>query len=173
MELKQRYSEEINFKYDMLKNICKVVLGQDIDTSRRTRSAVDARKYIAYILRANDYTLKQIGDVMDKDHTTIIHYLKTFEWLMSHDKTTKRRYTLVSDAFYNPIRDMKEAREQELLNEINLLQEQVKSLSLWKEKYFSDVNLLKRYKDFITELDSSHEKEFLVQKFTKAVRNFS
>jgi archaellum component FlaC len=110
---------------------------------------------------------------MDKDHTTIIHYLKTFEWLMSHDKTTKRRYTLVSDAFYNPIRDMKEAREQELLNEINLLQEQVKSLSLWKEKYFSDVNLFKRYKDFITELDSSHEKEFLVQKFTKAVRNFS
>jgi hypothetical protein len=173
MELKQRYSEEINFKYDMLKNICKVVLGQDVETSRRTRNAVDARKYIAYILIASDYTLKQIGDVMDKDHTTIIYYLKTFEWMMTHDKATKRRYALVSDAFYNPIRDMKDAREQELLNEINLLQEQVKSLSLWKEKYFSDVNLFKRYKDFITELDTLHEKEFLVQKFTKAVRNFS
>lgn len=42
----------------------------------RNRELVEARKWVARDLRASGYSLEQIGRALNRDHTTIMHYLK-------------------------------------------------------------------------------------------------
>jgi chromosomal replication initiation ATPase DnaA len=48
-------------------------------------SVVFPRKVVSFILHANDVPLKHIARLVGKDHTTIIHYLKTFEYELGYE----------------------------------------------------------------------------------------
>jgi len=46
---------------------------------RRQKEFVDLRCIIAYVLRKREYSLPEIGRVLNRDHTTVINLLKRIE----------------------------------------------------------------------------------------------
>ena len=71
-------------------NFCKVDVA-DAKSIHRNREYVMARMYYAYFAR--HYTLRglsKIGKEINRDHATIIHYVKTINNLIETDKETRQ-----------------------------------------------------------------------------------
>jgi len=49
---------------------------EDLPQKSRRRRYVKARCVVTQILREEGYSLPEIGDILKRDHSTIIHYLK-------------------------------------------------------------------------------------------------
>jgi hypothetical protein len=84
---------------ESLKQIVNEIFSIDIESKRRKRSAVDGRKVYAKILRDLGYAYEHIGSTIDKDHTTIIHYVNNIENLLEFDSTFKRKYNICKKKF--------------------------------------------------------------------------
>ena len=63
----------------------------DIKSKSRKKEFVEPRHFCYYVLRKLDYTLKQIADFFNVDHSTIIHGVNKFNSLTE----------LVKDGFCN------------------------------------------------------------------------
>ena len=55
------------------------ITNDDILSATRVKHFVKARIFISYFLRSKGFSLKRIGELMKRDHSTIIHHIKTFE----------------------------------------------------------------------------------------------
>jgi len=66
---------------------------QDIVSPVRRRELVDVRKMVSYFLRDQGWTYKSIGEVMNRDHATAVHHVRTFRWLMETYSQTRGAYT--------------------------------------------------------------------------------
>lgn len=67
------------------------VTAEQIKGRKRQRSSVYARMYFAYIMKNyNTYTLSSIGDIINKDHTTIMYYLQAVEDMIYCDKISNK-----------------------------------------------------------------------------------
>ena len=58
----------------------------------RQKQYVKSRIFISYFLRTNGFTLHEIGKVLNKDHSSIIHHITTFENEASCDEQYKKDY---------------------------------------------------------------------------------
>lgn len=69
--------------------------------NNRTRDRVLARNLCYYFLRKHTrYSLKQIGDLFNKDHTTIIHGIRMVnDMLTTNDNATKHWYQSIQLIF--------------------------------------------------------------------------
>ena len=176
MELELKYLEDIDYQYDRLVFICKTILGVDVTRRTRERGVSEAKMMCSRILRTNGYTLKTIANKMGYDHSTIIYHLSSIDTYLLVDKTVKKKFDLVAEAFYNPVQDMQEAENKQLKNTILLLQEEIKLLSLWKEKNKAIVTIGRKYEELLTEIETnvpSHEKDFFVNKMIQTARRFN
>ena len=83
-----------------LREIIRLILNVDVklDKSRR-RETVNAKMVYSQILRNNNWTLKYIGRSIEKDHTTIIHYLKSMEGYMKSDINLVKSFNRVYEEF--------------------------------------------------------------------------
>lgn len=70
----------------------------DILSTKRVRQNVDGRKaFAAYIKkRYQNMALEQIGKFINKDHATIMHYLKEHDNMMMYDIDYKDNYGKLS-----------------------------------------------------------------------------
>ena len=59
----------------------------------RLRPLVDARKMVSYFLRDQGWTYKAIGQVMNRDHATAVHHVRSLFWLMETEDHMRRKYT--------------------------------------------------------------------------------
>ena len=84
---------------DSLKKIINEVFIVDIDSKRRKRRIVDARIVYAKILRDLGYPYEQIADTINKDHSTIVYYIKNIDNLLEFDSTFKKRYNICKKKF--------------------------------------------------------------------------
>jgi hypothetical protein len=91
----QSRQEEIN----ELKRIVNDIFLVDIHSKDRKRGVVDARKVYSKILRDNGYSYELIGETIDKDHATIIHYIKNIEYLLSYDRILADKYVACKNVF--------------------------------------------------------------------------
>lgn len=67
-----------------------------LDSNRRTMHIVELRFIFFHIARSLKYTLKEIGRHLgNRDHTTIIHGLKTFKNLYQTDEKFKELYHII------------------------------------------------------------------------------
>ena len=176
MELELKYLEDIDYQYDRLVFICKTMLGADITRRTRERMVSEAKMMCSRILRTNGYTLKAIANKMGYDHSTIIYHLGAIDTLLLMDKMVKKKFELVAEAFYNPVQDMQDAENKQLKNTILLLQEEIKLLSLWKEKNKATVVIGKKYEELLTEIETNvpdNEKAFFVKKMIQSARRFN
>ena len=130
--------------------ICAAFDVPDIIKPCRLRPNVDSRKVYARILKDRGWNLCQIGRSLHRDHSTIHHYLKDFEWLLIHDPKVRDHYlaikgdldrTLHTDPLYSLEDEALVARIHELREEKAFLISALKRLQseFDKEKKYGDI----------------------------------
>lgn len=76
-------------KSNLLKSIIKEQLDIDIMQQSRFRHIVDARRIYSFILFQGGHGYTQIGKTINKDHATIIHYLRHFKTHVQQSEVLK------------------------------------------------------------------------------------
>ena len=74
-----------------IKDAVEEVTGLQINKNTRQREYVMARMYYAYFAR--HYTLRsltKVGKEVNRDHATVLHYVKTIKNLIETDKETRQ-----------------------------------------------------------------------------------
>jgi len=82
-----------------LKKIVNDVFLVDIEVKDRKRKIVDARKVYSKILKDSGYSYELIGETINKNHATIIHYIKNIEYLLSYDQILREKYVACKNIF--------------------------------------------------------------------------
>jgi len=76
-----------------LLTIVEMVTGASIMANNKKKENVEARMIYSYILRHSfGASLASIGTSISKDHTTILHYLKTMEKHFLSDHEVIKKY---------------------------------------------------------------------------------
>jgi len=63
------------------------IVGGDIRTGSRVSSYMWGRNFIAYKLRKDGYTLSRIGRILNRNHTTIMHGIRSAETAIEYPKS--------------------------------------------------------------------------------------
>jgi hypothetical protein len=77
---------------DSLKNIINLVFFVDIEDLTRKRQIVDARRAYAKILKDAGFSYESIGKTINKNHATIIHYVKSVDSLLKYDSIFEKKF---------------------------------------------------------------------------------
>ena len=83
---------------ELIKIVNEVFL-VDLTLNNRKRETVDARKVYSKILRDSEYSYEFIGKTINKDHATIIHYIKNIDHLLSYDQALIDKYIVCKNIF--------------------------------------------------------------------------
>ena len=93
--------EEILNEMNQLKLMVNFVFDVDIISKKRKREYVDARMVFSKILNDNGFGPSIIGKYLKKDHSSVIHYLKTVNSLIKFDQSLMERYLYSKDMYLN------------------------------------------------------------------------
>lgn len=120
-----KYTEE------RLKDIVNQVFDVDVMGKTRKREVVEARMVYSRILRDSEYmTLSKIAKSLNKNHATIIHYNKNFEYFIKPDEKLWHKY-LTCARIYNETDHIAHTLElEECRNLIFSLENKIKTLTL-------------------------------------------
>ena len=141
----QSRQEEI----DELKKIVNDVFLVDIEVKNRKRGVVDARKVYSKILRDNGYSYELIGETIEKDHATIIHYVKNIEYLLSYDRILREKYVACKNVF---IKKRKSIKDQ-VKKDVDIYVTVVRLTNELQEAISSNNRLLSEFVDYIEEYE--------------------
>ena len=116
---------------DFLKELIVKLLGVDVRLAKtRKRNVVNARMIYSYILRERGWSYKGLGRNINKDHSTIIHYVKNIKGYMKSDVELRDSFRLVVDKFESYRKSDLFLTEDELKSELIHLRTDNKNLSL-------------------------------------------
>ena len=116
-------------RMNALKDIIQHHLGVDVIKDKsRTKEKVEARMMFSYIMDEKGYGKSEIGRFLKKDHSSVIHYLKTFPWYLKTDKALSEDYAVVRKSFVNDLGHIFEFTNSELTKEIFFLQNKINEL---------------------------------------------
>lgn len=99
---------------DELKKIVNDIFLVDIEVKDSKRGVVDARKVYSKILRDSRYSYELIGETINKNHATIIHYVKNIEYLLTYDKILRDKYVACKNIFIKKRKSIKEQTEKDV-----------------------------------------------------------
>lgn len=100
---------------EKFKKIINEVFSIDLESESRKREVVDARKVYTKILRDNGYRYEAIANSIKKDHSTIVHYIKNINNILSYDKHLMDKYIACELAFIR----IKKYELNDMLNDFN------------------------------------------------------
>lgn len=83
---------ETKSDFEFVQQVVEMVMGQRIFENNRRRAVVETRMMFGLLMVELNYSLNEIGEFMDKDHTTVIHYKRTMRGLLDTDNEMLRRY---------------------------------------------------------------------------------
>jgi|TARA_R110000787_G_scaffold44300_1_gene108783 hypothetical protein len=91
--MNQYYKEST--KVSIYKRIIKQVFNISLDTKGRVRNLVDARMVFTKLMRDKKATYQSIALHLNlKSHASVMHYYKSIQFLMLHDKELKKKYDM-------------------------------------------------------------------------------
>lgn len=82
-----------------LADICFIIFNGDVYANTRKRKVVDARMCFAILLKEQGLGPSDIGKILGRDHSTIIHYFNRGEALMQTDKTFRKNMVLAREDY--------------------------------------------------------------------------
>jgi hypothetical protein len=111
--------ELLNYKFENLRSIVLAVTGQDVCVDTRQREVVDARRIFCHIIHSEKYssvwkyeystgfgivptsyiTTISIGKFLNRNHTSVLHMIKTCELVAEVDPEFKNLYDRVYSRF--------------------------------------------------------------------------
>ena len=133
--MKFESSPEIKLKNKLEAESIKILIEQEMEIENifkntRRREYVDSRRILFYILRNNFLlTYFEIGRISKRDHATIIHAIKDFDYIIKADPILNGVYEKALEraefiTTYSP-----EARKEEIIKKIEQLNEELLTLS--------------------------------------------
>ena len=128
-----------NTIYNKVKQIVELVTGVKIIENNRKREVIDARMIYAKILRERGASLVSIGMTINKDHTTIIHYLRTMDSLLITDREVIRKYIKSKELLLLDEQDLNLLNGNDTVSELSRLRETLE-ISEKKIKLLQDEN---------------------------------
>lgn len=164
--------------YETVQNIVEMVTHTKLTVNNRKRECVDARMIYAYVLRHSvGASLASIGMSINKDHTTIIHYIKTMDNLLEVDREVARKYIRCKELLLLSEQPLNLLDERDEILEINRLKEQIEILER-KNKLLEEENkrVTKQTGRFMNILELIEEntpsgEEYLVERKIKKMFN--
>lgn len=122
---------------------------------KRSRDIVDARMIYSKILREKGYTFPQIAKSMRKDHSTVIHYIKTFDFLVNTLNDMKHDYQICREEFLKDSTPLPEKHNQNYVKEIIGIRNRQSELE-FKEKMLTSLEVkYNRLKNIIELIDNN------------------
>lgn len=119
-----------------LKSIVSKKFGVDINKHTRKRDYVNARLVYAKILRERGYTHESIARSLNKDHATIIYYVRCAMHIFMQDKFLEKKYIECKSLFFGEIDPSMNPTSEEMLSE------RVKTLTTQVDKLTADNEML-------------------------------
>jgi hypothetical protein len=127
---------EENLDMDNLRLIISEIFDVDVIKKGGNRNLVNSRKVFAKIMIGRGYSLSSIGRYLEKDHTTIIHYVRDVDALLKYTPNVLNKYLMVKDKFNKVEGDLLiTVRERELQSSIDSLNSEVERLILENNNY--------------------------------------
>jgi len=117
-------------KYKKVRNIVNNLFGLDIMTKSRQRQYVNARMIYSKILRDQNHTYKSIAFSLRKNHASILHYVKSIDWLLSYDKDLLIKYKECIELLGDDSNEYSQLTKAELIFLVKKLKKQNNLLSL-------------------------------------------
>jgi hypothetical protein len=134
----QRHTRNLR-EVKKLKDIVGVVFGVDVDAKSRRMPHPSARAVFSKVLTLKGYTLTEVGSMIDKNHATIIHYIRGLEAEVKTNQQLRIKYQEVQDMFVTDTDPIHSLSSFELKKEVISLRKQNKKLYLEKESLISIV----------------------------------
>ena len=157
-----------------LKTIVNNVLGVDINKNIRKRPFVNSRIIYSKILKDRGYGYVIIGKSLNKDHSTIIHYIQQFEGIIYQDEKFAKNYIMCKDAFMkdNPfLTDI--LSNTDIISQLVKLSVENRKLILERDNVLKTVNTYRRLKKVIEFIDKNTPKgkEYITENRIKFLLN--
>ena len=119
------------------KKIINIIYGVDIDEETRKRPVVDARRAYSKILRDAGYSFQYIASTLNKDHTSIVHYVKSIESLLEYDSAFEKKFILAKQNFLEENKNLR-------INRVSIKKIQNRNdFWIWKSKLNQNLNNFK------------------------------
>ena len=160
MESTLKYINQINMKdkqeMESLKGIVEKTFDVKILKKNRERVTVEARMVYAKILRDRGYSYKSIAVSLNKDHTTVIHYVQVIGFILMQDSRLLQRYVECKNEFMVDKEEFVAVKltEKDLTDRIEELSGRVDSLLLERDDV---MKVQKKYARFERIIDMLNE----------------
>ena len=82
-----------------LADICFIIFNGDVFARNRKRSVVDARICFAMLINEQGLGPSEVGRILGRDHSTIIHYLNRGEALFETDKNFRKNMVMAREDY--------------------------------------------------------------------------
>jgi len=83
--------------FEFVQQVVEMVMGEKIMSKNRKRKTVEARMMFSLMMVELNYPLTQIGQYLDKDHTTVIHHRRVMRNLIETDNQILKKYLRCKD----------------------------------------------------------------------------
>lgn len=116
---------DTQYQMNALKEIIEKTFGINLLKKKRGRDYVNARLVYSKILRETGHTFESIAESLDKDHSTIIHYIDISKTVFIQDGNLSEKYLVCKEIFLkdNPTLS-REFKEFEMTSKIFRLTEE-------------------------------------------------
>tara|TARA_R100001244_G_scaffold13909_1_gene15570 strand:+ start:1489 stop:1893 length:405 start_codon:yes stop_codon:yes gene_type:complete len=118
------------FYFKKTREVVNYIFCVDILTKSRKRDVVNARMIYSKILRDKHLSYNVIGKSILKNHASIIHYIKSIDWLLAYDKPLLNKYNNCVELLNDTNISYSHLSKSELILLIKQLQKQNNLLSL-------------------------------------------
>jgi hypothetical protein len=146
-------------------------LGFDLTQKSRKRYIVEGRMMYAKLMkRYTNVSLSDIGRAIDKDHATIIHYIKNFSYLKKADIHFATKFDMLADAYEDFRESWFDDDKFDDKRKIKVLESSIKELVEIKnqyEKYFNKINRIDSIVQMIEQRTPKGEEEYVESKINR------
>jgi len=121
-----------------LRSLIEGILGVNVrDDKSRRREVVNARLIYSNILREEGFKCVEVGRFLRKDHTTVLHYWKTFDAVVETDVIVRLNYEKIKEMYDNDIEDIHSLSTGQLKKEVYTLRNELKKVNSENRKLTS------------------------------------
>lgn len=113
-----------------LKNIINSVYELDLMEKCRRREYTDARLTFMRIMYDDGFGYTDIGRMLNKNHATIIHGLKSSDWMLKNEKSFISNYHMIKEVYNSNDKLLDYKSNLQLKNLVILANNQIKMLNL-------------------------------------------
>lgn len=132
-----------------LKRIINDVFYIELDSKNRKRGTVDARKVYSKILKEAGYSYELIGKTINKDHATVLYYIKNLDSILMYDKILRDKYIACKNSF---IKETESVSEQ-IKKDIDIYVTVVRLTNELQEAVSSKNKILNNFVDYIEQYE--------------------